>query len=104
MVSVILKKTGTHYARPSSDNDYVVLYDGQVVGRIMRHPRAPEDRPWFWTVTALGDPPSSNYGYSTSREKAITDFRLQWATKSKIKNKSNDMAALIKGARDLRHS
>ena len=104
MVSLILKKTGMHYARPSSDSDYVVLYDGQVVGRIMLHPRAPPDRPWFWSVTALDDPPPDSHGYSTSREKAMTDFRLQWTTKSKIKNKSNDMAALIKGARDPRHS
>ena len=25
---------------------------GPVVGRIMRHPQAPEGQPWFWTVTA----------------------------------------------------
>jgi hypothetical protein len=25
---------------------------GKVVGRIMLHPQAPEDQPWFWTITA----------------------------------------------------
>ena len=25
---------------------------GVVIGRIMRHPQAPEDQPWFWTITA----------------------------------------------------
>ena len=25
---------------------------GPVVGRIMRHPHAPEAQPWFWTITA----------------------------------------------------
>ena len=25
---------------------------GPVVGRIMRHPQAPEDQPWRWTITA----------------------------------------------------
>jgi hypothetical protein len=25
---------------------------GPVIGRIMRHPQAPEDRPRFWTITA----------------------------------------------------
>ena len=31
---------------------------GPVVGRIMRHPQAPEDQPWFWTITAREQPPS----------------------------------------------
>ena len=25
---------------------------GPVVGRIMRHPQAPDGQPWFWTITA----------------------------------------------------
>ena len=25
---------------------------GPVIGRIMRHPQAPEEQPWFWTITA----------------------------------------------------
>ena len=25
---------------------------GPGVGRIMRHPQAPEEQPWFWTITA----------------------------------------------------
>ena len=25
---------------------------GPVVGRIMHHPQAPKDQPWFWTITA----------------------------------------------------
>jgi len=25
---------------------------GAVIGRIMRHPQAPEDQPWYWTITA----------------------------------------------------
>ncbi|MGB3658037.1 MAG: hypothetical protein WBA14_08920, partial [Pseudolabrys sp.] len=37
------------------NDDYDVrLGDGSgpVVGRIMRHPQAPEPQPWFWTITA----------------------------------------------------
>ena len=42
---------------------------GPVVGRIMRHPKAPEDQAWFWTITALEQPPSVyNHGYAASRE------------------------------------
>ena len=39
------------------------------VGRIMRHPQAHEDQPWFWTITALEQPPSVyNRGYAASGE------------------------------------
>ena len=42
---------------------------GPVVGRIMRHPQAPEEQPWFWTITAREQPPSVyNRGYAVSRE------------------------------------
>jgi hypothetical protein len=34
-------------------DDYEVLDSNRrVVGRIMRHPQASEDCPWFWTITA----------------------------------------------------
>jgi hypothetical protein len=50
--------------------------DRRVVGRIMRHPQAPEDCPWFWTITAREIPPSvHNHGYSTTREQAMMDFK-----------------------------
>jgi hypothetical protein len=26
--------------------------NGAVIGRIMRHPQAPEAQPWYWTITA----------------------------------------------------
>jgi hypothetical protein len=32
---------------------------GPVVGRIMRHPQAPEAQPWFWTITARENRPQS---------------------------------------------
>ena len=31
---------------------------GPVIGRIFRHPQAPEAQPWFWTITAREQPPS----------------------------------------------
>jgi hypothetical protein len=48
----------TFYLRPTRlpgnpADDYEVFdANRRVVGRIMRHPQTPEDRPWFWTITA----------------------------------------------------
>jgi hypothetical protein len=49
MTKLILKR-GT-LSRPSGewrDDDYDVLEDGVVVGRIFLSPGAPQDRPWMW--------------------------------------------------------
>ena len=42
MKALILKKIASHYGSPwtAKDEDYVVLNDGQVIGRITLHPRA----------------------------------------------------------------
>jgi hypothetical protein len=81
MKTLILKKTRAHYGESHwSDNDYVVLDAGQIIGRIFRHPQAPQGQPWFWTITAREQPPSvHNHGYSISREQAMSDFKVQLA-------------------------
>jgi hypothetical protein len=64
-----------------SPDDYDVRDShGTVVGRIMLHPQARKDRPWFWTITAREIPPSAhNRGYSATREQAMVDFKMRWA-------------------------
>jgi hypothetical protein len=64
-----------------SPDDYDVRNShGTVVGRIMLHPQAPKDQPWFWTITARESPPSvQNHGYSATREQAMADFKVRWA-------------------------
>ena len=53
---------------------------GAVVGRIFRHPQAPEDQPWFWTITAREQPPSVyNRGYAASREQAMRYFKARYS-------------------------
>ena len=52
---------------------------GAVIGRIMRHPQAPEAQPWFWTITAREQPPSVyNHGYAASREQAMRYFKARY--------------------------
>jgi hypothetical protein len=56
---------------------------GPVVGRIMRHPQAPEEQPWFWTITAREQSPSVyNRGYAASREQAIRYFKARYVVPS----------------------
>ena len=79
-MSLILKSLSSYYSKPWSKNDYVVLNGRrQVVGRIMLHPQAPQGKPWFWTITALEQPPSiDNKGYSATREEAMAAFKAQF--------------------------
>jgi hypothetical protein len=68
-----------------SDDDYGVRDRARnvVVGRIMLHPQAPKDKPWFWTITAREIPPSTdNRGYSATREQAMADFKARWSETS----------------------
>jgi len=65
-------------------NDYVVLGGGRVIGRIMHHPQATGGQPWFWTITAMGYPPSANSrGYSATREQAMADFKARWLAQAR---------------------
>jgi len=63
-------------------DDYDVRFgdkSGPVVGRIMRHPQAPEAQPWFWTITAREQPPSvNNRGYAVNREQAMRYFKTRY--------------------------
>jgi hypothetical protein len=67
---------------PGNPTDDYEVFDSnrRVVGRIMLHPQAPKDLPWFWTITARKIPPSvHNRGYSATREQAMADFKKQWS-------------------------
>jgi hypothetical protein len=65
LVSARKSRGADHWDKDDYD---VRLRDGSglVVGRIMRHPQAPEAQPWFWTITAREQPPSV-YNRATQR-------------------------------------
>jgi hypothetical protein len=78
--NLILKRAST--SRPSGkwdDDDYDVLADGIVVGRIMRAAAAPVGSPWMWTLLFehhQGRTPT--HGYEPTREAAMAAFGKIW--------------------------
>jgi len=62
-----------------SDDNYNVLADGVVVGRIMRALIAPVETPWFWTL-AYGYHHARwpTHGYEATREAAMAAFAKSW--------------------------
>jgi hypothetical protein len=59
--------------------DYDVLADGAVVGRIFLAPAAPEAAPWFWSL-AYGHhrDRAPTHGYEPTREAAMAAFAKSW--------------------------
>ena len=74
MTPLILKRA------PIGDNqdDYDVLENGVVVGRIFRVPVAPQDRPWMWASGHNDDIRRAAYGYERTRETAMEAFERSW--------------------------
>ena len=69
-------------SRPSGewdDDDYDVLADGVVVGRIMETAAAPVGTPWMWTL-AFGhhEDRTPTHGYAETREAAMAAFAKSW--------------------------
>jgi hypothetical protein len=80
-MALILKSAST--SRPSnkwSDDNYDVLVDGVVVGRIFYAAASPVGSPWIWTL-AFGhhEDRTPTYGYETTRATAMTAFREELA-------------------------
>jgi hypothetical protein len=64
--------------RPSgewNDDDFDVLADGVVIGRIFKANAAPVGAPWMWTL-AFGhhEGRTPTHGYAATREAAMTAF------------------------------
>jgi hypothetical protein len=78
--SLVLKRASA--SRPSgkwSDDDYDVLADGAVVGRIFKANAAPVGSPWMWTL-AFGHHAdrTPTHGYAATREDAMVAFAKSW--------------------------
>jgi hypothetical protein len=69
-------------SRPSgqwNDDDFDVLADGIVVGRIFKANAAPVGSPWMWTL-AFGhhEGRTPTRGYAATREAAMAAFAKSW--------------------------
>jgi hypothetical protein len=69
-------------SRPSGewkDDDFDVLADGIVVGRIFNAAASPVGTPWMWTL-AFGhhEDRAPTHGYEPTREAAMAAFAKSW--------------------------
>jgi hypothetical protein len=62
-----------------NDEDFDVLADGVVVGRIFKANAAPVGSPWMWTL-AFGhhEDRTPTHGYAETREAAMSAFAKSW--------------------------
>jgi len=66
---------------PIGDNqeDYDVLENGEIVGRIFHlQAAAPEGRPWMWASGHGRQMRRTAHGYAATREEAMTAFAKSW--------------------------
>jgi hypothetical protein len=76
MTALILKRSSA--SRPSGkwkNDDFDVLCDGAVVGRIFNAAASPAGSSWMWTL-AFGhhEDRTPTHGYAATREAAMTTF------------------------------
>ena len=76
---LVLKRASA--SRPSgewNDDDFDVLTDGAVVGRIMKVQAAPVGSPWMWTLASGHQDRTPTHGYAATREAAMAAFAKSW--------------------------
>jgi hypothetical protein len=80
---LILKRASA--SRPSghwSDDDFDVLCNGAVVGRIFNANAAPVGSPWMWTlIFPHHQGRSPTHGYEATRQAAMRAFAKSWRPK-----------------------
>jgi hypothetical protein len=87
MVPLILKRASASRSSGQwQDEDYDVLADGKVIGRIYEQGSIgePPELRWFCSITEIAPPAVQNktYGHAATREEAMAKFRDAW-TKAK---------------------
>ena len=80
MSSLILKRASvSRRSGEWSDDDYDVLADDVVVGRIMKAAAKPADASWLWTLAyGYHEDRTPTHGYEPTREAAMAAFARSW--------------------------
>ena len=77
-----LTLTRASASRPSgewSDDDFDVLFEGVVVGRIFEAAASPAGTPWMWTLALEHhEDRTPTHGYEATREAAMAAFAKSW--------------------------
>jgi hypothetical protein len=77
---LILKRANS--SRPDgqwSDEDYDIIADGKVVGRILQeNTSGPPELRWVWSVRVTPATPGVTNGTAATREQAMAKFRWAW--------------------------
>ena len=60
------------------EDDYDVLAEGVVVGRILKAAASPEGKPWMWTLLLYHEGRTPTQGYEPTREDAMAAFAKSW--------------------------
>jgi hypothetical protein len=80
MTTLILKRASA--SRPSgewNDDDYDVIADSLVVGRIIKAAAASVGTPWMWTLAyGYHEDRTPTHGYEPTREAAMAAFAKSW--------------------------
>ena len=85
MSSLVLKRaSASRLSGEWNDDDFDVLADGVVVGRIMKAAAVPVGMSWMWTL-AFGrhEDRWPTHGYEAARDAAMTAFVRPWRYESR---------------------
>src|SRR5215470_19435805 len=77
---LILKRASTSRSSGEwGDDDYDVVADGAVVGRILKAHAAPAGSPWMWTLMfGYHEDRTPTHGFAETREAAMAAFAKSW--------------------------
>jgi len=76
---VLKRASASRQSREWNEDDFDVLADGIVVGRLFKSLAAPAGMPWLWAL-AFGhyDGRHPTRGYAATREDAMAAFAKSW--------------------------
>jgi hypothetical protein len=79
MAHVLKRASASRSSGEWNDEDFIVVEDGMVIGRIFKANEAPAGTPWMWTlIFPHHQGRSPTHGYEATREAAMAAFAKSW--------------------------